>query len=70
MRRRRFPVMLSLGERQALQALAKADGLSGSAVVRRLVRHEARKRGLWSPPDTAMRRPAGEDGERVREMAH
>jgi len=46
-RRQRFPVMLSAKERRALQTLAGEDGLSGSAVVRRLIRREARQRGLW-----------------------
>jgi len=48
-KRQRFPVMLSPKERQALQALAGEEGLSGSAIVRRLIHQEARKRGLWSP---------------------
>jgi hypothetical protein len=47
MRRRRFPVVLSAKERRALQALASEDGLSCAAVVRRLIRREARQRGLW-----------------------
>lgn len=49
MRRRRFPVMLSAQERRALQALAVEEGLSSSAVVRRLIHHEARRRCLWPP---------------------
>ena len=46
MRRKRFPVLLSARERRALKALAQEDGLSGSAVIRRLVRQEAGRRGL------------------------
>lgn len=53
MKRRRFPVMLSTEERQALLMLAGEDGLSGAAVVRRLVRCAARQRGLW--PSTEAR---------------
>ncbi len=49
-RRQRFPVMLSPKERQALQTLAGEEGLSSSAIVRRLIHQEARKRGLWAPP--------------------
>jgi hypothetical protein len=52
MRRQRFPVMLSAEERRALLALAREDGLSGSAVVRRLICQEARRRGLW-PTDAS-----------------
>jgi len=49
MRRRRFPVVLSAKERRALQTLAREDGLSGAAVIRRLIRQEARQRGVWPP---------------------
>jgi hypothetical protein len=51
MKRRRFPVMLDPDERCALRALAQRDGLSGSAFVRNLIRQEARRRGLWPPPN-------------------
>ena len=51
MRRKRFPVMLSARERRALEALAREDGLSGAAVVRRLIRRKARQRDLWPPAD-------------------
>jgi len=44
--------MLSAKERRALLALAREDGLSGSAVVRRLICQEARRRGLW-PTDAS-----------------
>ena len=47
MKRRRFPVLLSDKEYQALQALAIRDGLSKAAALRRLLRKEARRSGLW-----------------------
>ena len=46
-RDRRFPVVLSKRERQALQQLAQAEALSGAAVLRRLIIREAKRRGLW-----------------------
>jgi len=55
MRRKRFPVMLSENERQALQNLARTEGLSGSAVVRRMIRREARDQGLWPAATTRVR---------------
>lgn len=52
MKRQRFPVMLSTRERRALLNLADEDGLSSSAVVRRLIRREARQCGLWPLAET------------------
>jgi len=52
MRRQRFPVMLSAQERRALQALAGQEGLSSSALVRRLIHHEAQRRSLWPLTNT------------------
>jgi hypothetical protein len=46
-RNRRFPVVLSKRERQALQQIAQDEALSAAAVMRRLIIHEARRRGLW-----------------------
>ena len=46
-RDRRFPVVLSKHERQALQQMAQDEALSAAAVMRRLIIHEARRRGLW-----------------------
>jgi hypothetical protein len=46
-RDRRFPVVLSKRERQALQQLAQAEALSAAAVLRRLLIREAKRRGLW-----------------------
>ena len=46
-RDRRFPVVLSKRERQALQQLAQAEALSAAAVLRRLIIREAKRRGLW-----------------------
>jgi len=48
----RFAFNLSLQENEALKDLAEIEGgLSRSALVRRLIRAEAKKRGLW-PQDT------------------
>ena len=46
-RDRRFPVVLSKRERQALQQLAQAEALSAAAVLRRLIIREAKSQGLW-----------------------
>lgn len=47
----RFGVLLNNAERQALARLAETEGgLSQGAMVRNLIRKEARERGLWSPP--------------------
>ena len=46
-RERRFPVVLSKRERQALQQLAQAEALSAATVLRRLIIREAKRRGLW-----------------------
>lgn len=45
-RDQRFPVVLSKAERATLQRLANQERLSASAVVRRLIWHEARRLGL------------------------
>jgi hypothetical protein len=46
-RDRRFPVVLSRCERQALQQIAHDEALSAAAVLRRLIIREAKRRGLW-----------------------
>ena len=44
----RFGLLISAVEKQALDRLAEAEGaLTRAATVRRLIRIEARKRGLW-----------------------
>ena len=48
-RDRRFPVVLSKRERQALQRLAQAEALSAAAVLRRLIIREAKRQDLWPP---------------------
>ena len=48
----RFGLLLNSVEKQALAQLAEAEGgLSQGAMVRNLIRTEARRRGLWLPPD-------------------
>jgi hypothetical protein len=46
-RDRRFPIVLSKRERQALQQIAQDEALSAAAVMRRLIIREAKGRGLW-----------------------
>jgi hypothetical protein len=48
MKRQRFPVMLSNKERQTLMAIAREEVLPQAAIIRRLIRQEGIKRGLWS----------------------
>ena len=71
MRRKRFPVMLSESERQALQNLARTEGLSGSAVVRRMIRRAARDQGLWPAPASGQpkRRRGAHDRRRLSEKS-
>ena len=48
----RFGLLLSTSEEQALARLASFEGgMSKAAMVRNLIRREARDRGLWAPPD-------------------
>jgi hypothetical protein len=52
MRTVRFGLLLSEREREALARLTEAEGeLSKSVVVRRLIRREAKRRGLLLPVD-------------------
>ena len=44
----RFGLVLTPAELAALQRLADSDGgLSSAAVIRRLIRQEAQRRGVW-----------------------
>jgi hypothetical protein len=53
MRTVRFGLILSEAEREALARLTEAEGeLSQATVVRRLIRREARERGLWLVKDS------------------
>jgi hypothetical protein len=48
----RFGLLLSTSEERALARLASFEGgMSKAAMVRNLIRREARDRGLWAPPD-------------------
>lgn len=48
----RFGLLLNTAERQALDRLAEDEGgLTRAATLRRLMRTEAHKRGLWPPKD-------------------
>ena len=45
----RFGLVLTPDERAAIARLADSDGgLSMAAAIRRLIRHEAQRRNLWS----------------------
>jgi hypothetical protein len=46
-----FRFIMTTAEKSALEALAEHEDGSQAAVVRRLVRAEARRRGLWPVPD-------------------
>lgn len=48
MRSQRFGLVLSPTEKSALQRLAEQERIPAAAVVRRLVWHEAERRGLVS----------------------
>ena len=54
----RFNLALTPQERSVLKILAADDAGSKASVVRRLVRREAKRRGLWPQPAA---------GEHVRE---
>jgi hypothetical protein len=61
-REKDFRVTMTKTEKTALERLAEVEGLSQAAVVRRLLRVEARERGIWpaaaSTPGAADRRRA------------
>ncbi len=46
-RRERIAILLLPAHRKAIERIAEADGEPMSVVLRRLVREEARERGLW-----------------------
>jgi hypothetical protein len=45
-----FRLVMNQSERIALQQLAETEGMSQAAIVRRLVRIEATRTGIWPPP--------------------
>lgn len=51
----RLPVVMTAYERQVLARLAEYEGLSAAAVIRGLIRREARRLGLWPPARLAAR---------------
>lgn len=45
----RFGLMMTPTEKQAVQRLAEAEGgLTQAALIRRLIRAEAQRRGVWA----------------------
>lgn len=50
-RTERFELNMLGRDKQVLRQLAQAEGETMSVVVRRLIRHAARERGLLPPPD-------------------
>ena len=66
MKRQRFSVILSEYERQLVSKLADMEGgLSGAALLRRLIRKEAQLLGLRIP-DGYPAGPAGQEAESGR----
>jgi hypothetical protein len=50
LRTKRLGLVLTPAEKSVLVRMAEAEGgLSQAALVRRLIRHAARERGLWPP---------------------
>jgi len=62
MRTEYIGVVLSAKEKEAVRRLAEAEGgLSAAALVHRLIRQEAQRRGLWpTPAPSAAPTPVGE----------
>lgn len=59
----RIGLVLTPLDKEAVRRLADADGgLSAAALVRRLIRQEAQRRGLWpaTPAPNAAPTPAGQ----------
>ncbi len=55
----RFGLVLTERERSALREIAAADGVdTQAAVLRRLIRQEARRRGMW--PEGGQPQPSQE----------
>ena len=66
MKRQRFPVILSEYERQLVSKLADMEGgLSGAALLRRLIRKEAQLLGIRFP-GSCPGGPAGQEAESGR----
>ena len=53
----RFPVALSPRDKAALERLSSTMGETKAVIVRRLIRQEAQRRGLW--PATNQPQPQG-----------
>jgi len=59
-RTERFGLILTPAERTAVLKMAEHDGgLSSAALLRRLIRAEALRRGLWSVTDRVSREGVG-----------
>lgn len=53
----RFPVAMSPRDRAALKQLSAMTGETQSVVVRRLIRQEAQRRGVWPTADRPAEAP-------------
>ncbi len=51
MKTERFGAKVTPAHKLALERMAQAEDLSAAAVLRRLIRQEAERRGLWLVPD-------------------
>lgn len=66
LRTQRLTVKLQPAHRTALENLARLDGESVAAVVRRLIRAEAQRRGFWPQPMPAANSTGDVDEGQVR----
>ena len=55
----RLTVKVLVSHKAALERLAEEEDTSAAAVVRRLVRAEAERRGVWPTPGTTLQQNAG-----------
>ena len=54
-KREEVRILLTPAQKSALQAIARADGEPISVTMRRLIRAEAERRGLWQPAPAVQR---------------
>lgn len=59
----RFPIAMSRRDKAALERLSNAMGEAKAVIVRRLIRQEAQRRGLWPPPNQPQAQGGNGDGD-------
>jgi hypothetical protein len=62
MKREHLGIVMLASHKTALEKLARANGEAMAVVLRRLIREEAERRGLWPDPTP---QPSGEETRRV-----